>query len=41
MKRRKTTNEFIEDAKKRHGEKYDYSKVKYVGANMHVEIMSN
>lgn len=28
--RRKTTEEFIERARKVHGEKYDYSKVKYV-----------
>jgi very-short-patch-repair endonuclease len=36
-----TTNEFIERAKNVHGEKYDYSKVKYVGALIKVTIICN
>ena len=31
LSKTKTTEEFIEDAKRIHGDKYDYSKVKYVG----------
>lgn len=34
-----TTEEFIERAKKIHGDKYDYSKVKYVGSNTKVCII--
>ena len=30
MSRRKTTEEFIEEARKVHGDKYDYSKVEYI-----------
>ena len=37
--RKKTTEEFIKDAKKVHGNKYDYSKVDYVNANTKVCIM--
>ncbi len=36
---RKTTKEFIEDAKKIHGEKYDYSKVEYKGNKIKVCII--
>lgn len=34
-----TTEEFVEKARKIHGDKYDYSKVKYVNANTPVEII--
>ena len=37
--RRSTTEEFIEEARKIHGGKYDYSKVKYTGAFNNVEII--
>lgn len=30
--KRKTTEEFIKESNLLHGDKYDYSKVKYVGA---------
>ena len=33
------TKEFIEKAKKVHGNKYDYSKVKYVNTNIKVKII--
>ena len=33
-----TTEEFIEKAKKIHGDKYDYSKVKYINNHIKVEI---
>jgi len=36
-----TTKEFIERAKIIHGDKYDYSKVKYIGSQINVEIMCN
>ena len=36
---RKTTKEFIEDAKKIHGDKYDYSKVEYINARAKVCII--
>ena len=36
MKRRKTIEQFIEEAKKIHGNKYDYSKIKYI--NNHTKI---
>ena len=36
--RRKTTEQFIEEAKHIHGDKYDYSKVNYLGALTDVEI---
>lgn len=39
MKRRKTTTEFIEDARQIHGETYNYSKVNYVTAHEKVEII--
>lgn len=35
-KQAKTTEQFIEDARKKHGDKYDYSKVEYV--NNHTKI---
>lgn len=38
-KRRKTTIDFIEDARKVHGEKYDYSKVEYVNNKTKVCII--
>lgn len=37
--RRKTTKEFIEEAIKIHGDKYDYSKVKYINAYTNVSII--
>jgi very-short-patch-repair endonuclease len=36
IKRRSNTDEFIEKAKKVHGDKYDYSKVDYI--NMHTKV---
>lgn len=36
---RLTTEEFIEQCKKTHGDKYDYSKVEYKGYNVKVEII--
>lgn len=39
MPKRKTTEEFIEDAIKVHGDEYDYSKVNYVNNNTKVEII--
>ena len=36
--KKKTTKEFIEDAKRIHGDKYDYSNVKYVNSNTKVCI---
>lgn len=39
MKKRLTTKEFIENAKKVHGNKYDYSKVNYVNAKTKVCII--
>ena len=36
---KKTTKQFIEDAKKVHGDKYDYSKVKYINAKTKVCII--
>ena len=35
----KTTEEFIEQAKKIHGDKYNYSKVKYINANKKIIII--
>jgi len=32
MSKKKTKEEFIKAAKEKHGDKYDYSKVNYVGA---------
>lgn len=37
--KRKTTEEFIQEAKLIHGQKYDYSKVEYVNANKNVKII--
>ena len=37
--RRKTTDEWIEEAKDKHGNKYDYSKVSYVNTNNDVIII--
>jgi len=39
--RRSTTEEFIKKAKKLHGDKYDYSKVKYLTADKQVIIICN
>ena len=39
LKQRKHTDEFVEKAKKIHGDKYDYSKVKYKTANEKVCII--
>jgi hypothetical protein len=36
---RKTTKEFIEEAKEIHGDKYDYSKVKYVNCKTNIIII--
>lgn len=36
---KKTTKEFVKEAKHVHGNKYDYSKVKYVNANTKVEFV--
>lgn len=38
MPRKKTTKEFIQDAIKVHGDKYDYSKVKYKNNNTKIVI---
>lgn len=38
MSRKKTTEQFIAEAKLVHGDKYDYSKVVYIGANTKVSI---
>ena len=37
MAKKKTTEQFIEDAKKIHGDKYDYSKVEYI--NNHTKVL--
>lgn len=39
MNRRKTTEEFIQEAKQIHGDKYDYSKVNYINAYTKVCII--
>ena len=39
MSQKKTTEEFIEEARKIHGSKYDYSKVNYVNNHTKVEII--
>ena len=39
MGRRLTTKEFIEKAKKKHGDKYDYSKVVYKSSREKVTII--
>jgi hypothetical protein len=39
MTRKKTTDEFIQEAKEIHGDIYDYSKVKYVNCNTKVAII--
>ena len=39
MPKKKTKEEFIQDAREKHGDKYDYSKVDYVNANTKVCIM--
>ena len=39
MNKKVTTEEWIEKAKKVHGDKYDYSKVEYVNNRVPVEII--
>ena len=39
MSQKKTTEQFIEEARKIHGSKYDYSKVNYVNNKIKVEII--
>jgi len=39
--KRKTTEQFIKDAKKVHGDKYDYSLVSYVNARTNIDIICN
>lgn len=39
MSKRKTTNEFIIEAKGKHGDKYDYSKVEYKNAHSKINII--
>lgn len=39
MRERKTTKQFIKDAKKIHGDRYDYSLTEYVGAHNKVKII--
>ena len=39
MSKKKTTEEFIEQAKNVHGDKYDYSKVVYESTQKLVEIV--
>jgi hypothetical protein len=39
MPRKKTTEQFIAEAKAEHGDRYDYSKVVYVKSSLKVEII--
>lgn len=39
MAKKKTTEQFIEDARKVHGDKYDYSKVTYIDSRTKIEII--
>ena len=39
MSKRKTTAEFIQEAKQVHGDKYDYSKVDYINSSSKVCII--
>ena len=39
MAKRLTTEQFIEEARKIHGDKYDYSKAEYVNAKTNVRII--
>ena len=39
MSKRKTTEEFISEAKLVHGNKYDYSKVEYINSSTKVIIV--
>lgn len=41
MTRRKTTEQFIQEAKQIHGDKYDYSQVEYTKAKIKVKIFCN
>ena len=38
---RKTTSQFVEEAQKVHGDKYDYSEVEYVNTHVPVKIRCN
>jgi len=38
MSRRKTTSEFIKQAKEIHGDKYNYQNTKYIRSTENVEI---
>lgn len=39
MPRKKTTEQFIQDAEKVHGDRYDYSKVKYAGSDTKICVI--
>jgi hypothetical protein len=39
MTRKKTKDEFVQEAKEIHGDKYDYSKVKYINSNTNIIII--
>lgn len=39
MAKRKTTEQFVAEAKAIHGDKYDYSKTKYINSRDKVEII--
>jgi very-short-patch-repair endonuclease len=39
MSKKKTTKEFIEDSKKIHGDKYDYTRTDYINNNTKVEVI--
>ena len=41
MCKKKTTEQFIEDAKLVHGDKYDYSLVEYITAKEKIKIFLN
>jgi len=40
-KQRKTTEQFIQDAKKIHGDRYDYSKIEYISASTKICIIDH
>jgi len=39
MTKKKTTEIIIKEFKEKHGDKYDYSKVKYIDSKTHVNII--
>lgn len=39
INKQKTTEQFIQEAKQKHGDRYDYSKVKYVNANTEITVI--